>query len=68
MVSLERIGMNDLIAGVSAGLYSAFTGFSLAFQGLAGLWPHQAALAVSACVAVASFALGRISVRVMRVK
>lgn len=68
MVSLERIGMSDLIAGVSGGLYSAFTGFFLAFQGLAGAWPHHAALAVSALVAVASFALGRLSVRVMRLK
>lgn len=60
--------MNDLIAGIAGGLYSAATGFALAFQYVAALWPHQAALAVSAVVAVASFYLGRVSVRVMRPK
>ena len=60
--------MNDLIAGISGGIYSAATAFALTFQGVAGLWPHQASMAASALVAVASFYLGRLSVRIMRIK
>lgn len=68
MVSLERPLMNETIAGLVGGIYSAATGASLAIQALAGVWPHQASLAASAAVAITSFYLGRLSVRWMRFK
>lgn len=60
--------MNEVIAGLTGAVYSAATGFALAFQATAAIWPHQAALAVSAVAAVASFYLGRLSVKCMRLK
>lgn len=60
--------MNDLIGGIAAGVYSAFTGFALSAQGLAGALPHQASVVVSVGVAAISFWLGRASARVLRLK
>lgn len=60
--------MNDIISSVAAGLYSAFTAFALAAQGLAGVWPHQASIVVSAGLAAGAFWLGRATARGLRVK